>query len=298
MGENSLQIESFIDSLWIEKGLSKNSLDSYSRDLNLFFKYLDKSKIVLTDVTRAEIMEFMSFRLSKGLSAKTVSRNLSVIKAFFGHLESRNLIQSNPTKDIESPKLPRKLPNTLTEQQINDLLDAPDEKKNLGFRDKTMIEALYSCGMRVSELLNLKLSDINFNQGVIRILGKGSKERIVPIGEELISLLKKYIEQIRPELLKNVTEDHLFLNSRGAGITRQGFWLRIKEYCMKANIDSSKISPHTLRHAFATHLLNNGADLRVVQLLLGHASLNTTQIYTEVANERLKSIHKTHHPRG
>jgi integrase/recombinase XerD len=259
---------------------------------------LDKSKIVLTDVTRAEIMEFMSFRLSKGLSAKTVSRNLSVIKAFFGHLESRNLIQSNPTKDIESPKLPRKLPNTLTEQQINDLLDAPDEKKNLGFRDKTMIEALYSCGMRVSELLNLKLSDINFNQGVIRILGKGSKERIVPIGEELISLLKKYIEQIRPELLKNVTEDHLFLNSRGAGITRQGFWLRIKEYCMKANIDSSKISPHTLRHAFATHLLNNGADLRVVQLLLGHASLNTTQIYTEVANERLKSIHKTHHPRG
>ena len=194
MGENSLQIESFIDSLWIEKGLSKNSLDSYSRDLNLFLKYLDKSKIVLTDVTRAEIMEFMSFRLSKGLSAKTVSRNLSVIKAFFGYLESRNLIQSNPTKDIESPKLPRKLPNTLTEQQINDLLDAPDEKTNLGFRDKTMIEALYSCGMRVSELLNLKLSDINFNQGVIRILGKGSKERIVPIGEELISLLKKYIE--------------------------------------------------------------------------------------------------------
>ena len=243
-------------------------------------------------------MEFMSFRLSKGLSAKTVSRNLSVIKAFFGYLESRNLIQSNPTKDIESPKLPRKLPNTLTEQQINDLLDAPDQKTKLGFRDKTMIEALYSCGMRVSELLNLKLSDINFNQGVIRILGKGSKERIVPIGEELISLLKKYIEQIRPELLKNVTEDHLFLNSRGAGITRQGFWLRIKEYCMKANIDSSKISPHTLRHAFATHLLNNGADLRVVQLLLGHASLNTTQIYTEVANERLKSIHKTHHPRG
>ena len=181
MGENSLQIESFIDSLWIEKGLSKNSLDSYSRDLNLFLEYLDKSKIVLTNVTRAEIMEFMSFRLSKGLSAKTVSRNLSVIKAFFGYLESRNLIQSNPTKDIESPKLPRKLPNTLTEQQINDLLDAPDEKTKLGFRDKTMIEALYSCGMRVSELLNLKLSDINFNQGVIRILGKGSKERIVPV---------------------------------------------------------------------------------------------------------------------
>ena len=251
MRENSLQIESFIDSLWIEKGLSKNSLDSYSRDLNLFLKYLDKSKIVLTNVTRAEIMEFMSFRLSKGLSAKTVSRNLSVLKAFFGHLESRNLIPSNPTKDIESPKLPRKLPNTLTEQQINDLLDAPNEKTNLGFRDKTMIEALYSCGMRVSELLNLKLSDINFNQGVIRILGKGSKERIVPIGEELISLLKNYIELIRPELLKNVTEDHLFLNSRGAGITRQGFWLRIKDYCMKANIDSSKISPHTLRHAFA-----------------------------------------------
>ena len=149
MGENSLQIESFIDSLWIEKGLSKNSLDSYSRDLNLFLKYLDKSKIVLTDVTRAEIMEFMSFRLSKGLSAKTVSRNLSVIKAFFGYLESRNLIQSNPTKDIESPKLPRKLPNTLTEQQINDLLDAPNEKTNLGIRDETMIEALYSCGMRV-----------------------------------------------------------------------------------------------------------------------------------------------------
>ena len=209
MGENSLQIESFIDSLWIEKGLSKNSLDSYSRDLNLFLKYLDKSKIVLTDVTRAEVMEFMSFRLSKGLSAKTVSRNLSVIKAFFGYLESRNLIQSNPTKDIESPKLPRKLPNTLTEQQINDLLDAPDEKTKLGFRDKTMIEALYSCGMRVSELLNLKLSDINFNQGVIRILGKGSKERIVPIGEELISLLKKYIEQIRPELLKNLSLIHI-----------------------------------------------------------------------------------------
>ena len=247
MGENSIQIESFIDSLWIEKGLSKNSLDSYSRDLNLFLKYLDKSKIVLTDVTRAEIMEFMSFRLSKGLSAKTVSRNLSVIKAFFGYLESRNLIQSNPTKDIESPKLPRKLPNTLTEQQINDLLDAPDEKTNLGFRDKTMIEALYSCGMRVSELLNLKLSDINFNQGVIRILGKGSKERIVPIGEELISLLKKYIEQIRPELLKNVTEDHLFLNSRGAGITRQGFWLRIKEYCCLLYTSPSPRDAHESR---------------------------------------------------
>jgi len=206
------KVESFIDSLWIEKGLSKNSLDSYSRDLNLFLNYLDSSKIELIDVTRAEIMGFMSFRLSKGLSAKTVSRNLSVLKAFFGYLESRNLIRNNPSKDIESPKLPRKLPNTLTEQQINDLLDAPDEKTNLGFRDKTMIEALYSCGMRVSELLNLKLSDINFNQGVIRILGKGSKERLVPFGEDAAQCISAYIDE-RKKNKDLASIKYIFLNN-------------------------------------------------------------------------------------
>ena len=220
------------------------------------------------------------------------------MKSFFRYLVFKSIIQIDPSNDIETQKLLKSIPKSISEKEIEKLLDAPDEKTDIGLRDKTMIETLYSCGLRISELTNLELLNLNLRQGVIRVIGKGQKERLVPMGDQLISLLENYLVSTRKNFLKKKNSDFLFLSSRGQKMTRQSFWHRIKYYCINCGFEPEKISPHVLRHAFATHLLNNGADLRVVQLLLGHSDLNTTQIYTEVARQRLKRLHTEHHPRG
>ena len=242
--------------------------------------------------------KYLSFLFQKGLGSKTVARKLSSLKSFFRYLVFKSIITIDPSSEVETPKLLKSIPKSISEKEVEALLAAPDAKIDIGLRDKTMIETLYSCGLRISELINLELLNLNLRQGVIRVIGKGQKERLVPMGDQLINLLDLYISSSRKNLLNNKHSDFLFLSNRGQRMTRQSFWYRIKHYCLDLGFEPEKISPHVLRHAFATHLLNNGADLRVVQLLLGHSDLNTTQIYTEVARQRLKRLHTEHHPRG
>ncbi len=293
-----LVLDAFIDNIWIEKGLSKNTLESYRSDLEQFSNWLKTKDLSFSKTAKKDILSYLSFLFKSGLGSKTVARKLSSLKSFFRYLVFKSIIQIDPSNDIETPKLLKSIPKSISEKEIEKLLDAPDEKTNIGLRDKTMIETLYSCGLRISELTNLELLNLNLRQGVIRVIGKGQKERLVPMGDQLISLLENYLVSSRKNLLKKKNSDFLFLSSRGQKMTRQSFWHRIKYYCINCGFEPEKISPHVLRHAFATHLLNNGADLRVVQLLLGHSDLNTTQIYTEVARQRLKRLHTEHHPRG
>ena len=299
MSDSDRQIlDAFIDNIWIEKGLSQNTLDSYRSDLLQFSSWLEKNNLSYTNASKKEILSYLSFLFKKGLGSKTVARKLSSLKSFFRYLVFKSIITTDPSSEIETPKLLKSIPKSISEKEVEVLLAAPDEKTDIGLRDKTMIETLYSCGLRISELVNLELLNLNLRQGVIRVVGKGQKERLVPMGDQLISLLEFYISSSRKSLLNNRHSDFLFLSARGQRMTRQSFWHRIKHYCLNSGFESEKISPHVLRHAFATHLLNNGADLRVVQLLLGHSDLNTTQIYTEVARQRLKRLHTEHHPRG
>ena len=293
-----LVLDAFIDNIWIEKGLSKNTLESYRSDLEQFSNWLKTKDLNFSKTAKKDILSYLSFLFKSGLGSKTVARKLSSFKSFFRYLVFKSIIQIDPSNDIETPKLLKSIPKSISEKEIEKLLDAPDEKTDIGLRDKTMIETLYSCGLRISELTNLELLNLNLRQGVIRVIGKGQKERLVPMGDQLISLLENYLVSSRKNLLKKKNSDFLFLSSRGQKMTRQSFWHRIKYYCINCGFEPEKISPHVLRHAFATHLLNNGADLRVVQLLLGHSDLNTTQIYTEVARQRLKRLHTEHHPRG
>ena len=293
-----LILDAFIDNIWIEKGLSKNTLESYRSDLEQFSNWLKTKDLSFSKTAKKDILSYLSFLFKSGLGSKTVARKLSSLKSFFRYLVFKSIIQIDPSNDIETPKLLKSIPKSISEKEIEKLLDAPDEKTDIGLRDKTMIETLYSCGLRISELTNLELLNLNLRQGVIRVIGKGQKERLVPMGDQLISLLENYLVSSRKNLLKKKNSDFLFLSSRGQKMTRQSFWHRIKYYCINCGFEPEKISPHVLRHAFATHLLNNGADLRVVQLLLGHSNLNTTQIYTEVARQRLKRLHTEHHPRG
>tara|TARA_B100000941_G_scaffold24507_1_gene14661 strand:+ start:406 stop:1305 length:900 start_codon:yes stop_codon:yes gene_type:complete len=293
-----LILDAFIDNIWIEKGLSKNTLESYRSDLEQFSNWLKTKDLSFSKTAKKDILSYLSFLFKSGLGSKTVARKLSSLKSFFRYLVFKSIIQIDPSNDIETPKLLKSIPKSISEKEIEKLLDAPDEKTDIGLRDKTMIETLYSCGLRISELTNLELLNLNLRQGVIRVIGKGQKERLVPMGDQLISLLENYLVSSRKNLLKKKNSDFLFLSSRGQKMTRQSFWHRIKYYCINCGFEPEKISPHVLRHAFATHLLNNGADLRVVQLLLGHSDLNTTQIYTEVARQRLKRLHTEHHPRG
>ena len=293
-----LVLDAFIDNIWIEKGLSKNTLESYRSDLEQFSNWLKTKDLSFSKTDKKDILSYLSFLLKSGLGSKTVARKLSSLKSFFRYLVFKSIIQIDPSNDIETPKLLKSIPKSISEKEIEKLLDAPDEKTDIGLRDKTMIETLYSCGLRISELTNLELLNLNLRQGVIRVIGKGQKERLVPMGDQLISLLENYLVSTRKNFLKKKNSDFLFLSSRGQKMTRQSFWHRIKYYCINCGFEPEKISPHVLRHAFATHLLNNGADLRVVQLLLGHSDLNTTQIYTEVARQRLKRLHTEHHPRG
>ncbi|MBX9903981.1 MAG: site-specific tyrosine recombinase XerD [Burkholderiales bacterium] len=299
MKESSKQIiDAFCDALWLEDGLARNTLDSYRRDLQQFAGWLEKqSGTDLLAVDQALIQDYLAHKFRSKARASTAARLLSTLKRFYRHALRQNTIKTDPTLRIDTPKLPRPLPKTLTETDVEGLLAAPALDQPLGLRDRAMLEVLYASGLRVSELVTLKVPQVSRDMGVVRVMGKGSKERLVPLGEEALSWIERYLKEARPALLGKKTSDALFVTTRAAVMTRQAFWHLLKRYALQAGLHKP-ISPHTLRHAFATHLLNHGADLRVVQLLLGHADISTTQIYTHVAQERMKQLHAKHHPRG
>jgi integrase/recombinase XerD len=290
-----LLIDQFLDAAWVEQGLSANTLSAYGSDLSLFAKNLSHKPLI--EVTESDITAFLAKRFREGINNRSSARMVSSLRRFYGYLVREGLVQVDPTALIDLPHVGRLLPSVLTERDVELLLAAPEITHPLGLRDRTMLEILYATGLRVTELVSLKGSAVSLRQGVVRITGKGDKERLVPVGEEAMSWLGQYIATARVALLAGRQSDDLFVTSRASGMTRQAFWHIIKRYAKKAGI-VKELSPHTLRHAFATHLLNHGADLRVVQLLLGHADLSTTQIYTHVASARLKDLHAKFHPRG
>jgi len=290
-------IDKFLDAIWMERGLSTNTLGAYRADLVALQRWLAKRDTSLIYASRADLLAFIAYRAKEGAKPRSTARQLSSFRRFYRFLLREGVIQEDPTVKIEMPKIGRSLPKSLTESEVESLLGAPDIDDPLGHRDRTMLEVLYATGLRVSELISLTQSQINLNQGVLRIRGKGDRERLIPLGEEAQRWLRDFISGPRLEILLERQSDHLFPTRRGDRMTRQAFWHIIKRYAKKAQI-GGKLSPHTLRHAFATHLLNNGADLRGVQLLLGHSDLSTTQIYTHVARERMKDLHAQHHPRG
>lgn len=287
----------FIDALWLEEGLSLNTRKAYASDLRGFSVWTLGRDLSPEVVTPAEIEAYLAERLRHGTSTRSMARLISCLRKFYGYLLREGEITDDPTARIDAPRMGRPLPGTLSETDVGALLLAPDIGMSHGLRDRAMLELLYATGLRVSELVGLQISEINLRQGVVRICGKGSKDRLVPLGEEAESWVKRYLEESRPQLLGNRVSGDLFVTSRGGSMTRQAFWYLIKRYAAQAGI-LKPISPHTLRHAFATHLLNHGADLRVVQMLLGHSDLSSTQIYTHVAQERLKELHARCHPRG
>lgn len=290
-------LDNFIDHLWLEDGLSKNTLDSYRADLTTFANWCaSKQSIDMLAVTNADIQQYLAVRfpLSK---ARSISRLVASLRRFYRYALREQLLKEDPTLHLESPKLPRSLPKSLNEQEVEDLLKAPDVSQPLGLRDRAMLELLYASGLRVSELVGVTVAEVSTQDGIVRVTGKGSKTRLVPMGAEAADWIDRYMRYARPELLQKRLCDAMFVTSRAEGMTRQAFWHIIKRYAALAGI-AKHISPHVLRHAFATHLLNHGADLRVVQMLLGHSDISTTQIYTHVARERLKQLHSVHHPRG
>ncbi|MGF6591499.1 site-specific tyrosine recombinase XerD [Pseudomonas sp. 2835] len=290
-------IDQFLDALWLEKGLADNTRDSYRSDLALFNGWLTEQGVELPDAGRELILDHLAWRLEQGYKPRSTARFLSGVRGFYRYLLREKLIGVDPTLQVEMPQLGRPLPKSLSEADVEALLQAPDLSEPIGQRDRAMLEVLYACGLRVTELVSLTLDQVNLRQGVLRVMGKGSKERLVPMGEEAVVWIERYLRDGRNELLGGRPSDVLFPSLRGEQMTRQTFWHRIKHQALVAGIDKS-LSPHTLRHAFATHLLNHGADLRVVQMLLGHSDLSTTQIYTHVARARLQELHALHHPRG
>jgi len=336
---NADLLDEFCDTLWLEDGLSRNTLESYRRDLDKFAGWLEKQHAALSadsdkatsqstksaseqvagytpqaaerevvslreiefsllQTTHADIQTYLAYLFTvQKAKASSTGRNLSSLKRLFRYLLRQGKIAIDPTLQIDTPKLPRNLPKTLTEQDVELLLAAPDTETVLGLRDRTMFEVLYATGLRVSELVSLRINQVSMDMGIVRVTGKGNKERLVPLGEEALDWLRRYMEEGRGVLLGKQVSDDLFVTARGEGMTRQMFWYLIKKHARLGGLNKP-LSPHTLRHAFATHLLNHGADLRVVQLLLGHADISTTQIYTHVARERLKQLHAKHHPRG
>lgn len=292
------ELDAFCDALWLEDGLSPRSLESYRRDLKQLAKWLEPQGVVLPEAGAGDVQRFLAERtLRQGVAARSLARQLSTLKRYYRWLLRQGRRVDDPTLNIESPRLPRPLPKSLGEADVEALLAAPDMATPLGQRDRAMLELLYACGLRVSELVGLPLAALSLDMGVVKVMGKGAKERLVPIGELASEILAGYMQCTRPALLAGRADDALFVTERGAAMTRQAFWYRIKQHARRAGIRVS-LSPHTLRHAFATHLLNHGADLRVVQMLLGHSDISTTQIYTHVARERLKTLHRQHHPRG
>ena len=296
--EDLAEIDTFCDNLWLEDGLSKASLSSYRSDLLHLARWLKREGAAnLCAIDEPTLMRFVA-RLSETLRASSQARYISTLRRFYRHQLARGRIAHDPTFRIAMPAKPARLPKVLSEAQVEALLAAPEVETALGLRDRAMLETLYATGLRVSELVGLKLHEINFDMGIVRVFGKGSKERLVPLGEVAIDWLRDYLGEARPQILNGRQTDDFFVTGLGAAMTRQAFWQLIKRYALIAGIDPARLSPHVLRHAFATHLLNHGADLRVVQLLLGHSDISTTQIYTHIARERLKTLHAQHHPRG
>jgi len=291
-------IDQFIDSLWAQKGLAELTLSAYQQDLTQFARWLAPRERSLAAAQQTDIQQFLGERFERGSSARSNARLLSTLKQFYRHLVRLGERQDNPTALVSAPRIHRSLPQAMNERDVEKLLQAPDLESDFGMRDRCMLELMYSSGLRVSELVGLQLNQVNTRLGLVRLVGKGSKERVVPVGEEALHWLKRYLQQARPALqASSAVNDALFLSSRSTAITRQAFWQNIKKHLLTAGV-KTVFSPHSLRHAFATHLLNHGADLRTVQMLLGHSSLSTTQIYTHIAQTRLQSIHAQHHPRG
>jgi integrase/recombinase XerD len=291
-------IDAFCDQLWLQDGLARTSLESYRRDLARWSAWLARHARGLLDATRNDVETFLADEFRARSKATSIARRLSALRRFYGLQLQQGALRTDPTLRVRAPRLPRRLPKNLAERQVEALLAAPDVRTTLGLRDRAMLETLYATGLRVSELVGVKLTQMSLDMGVVRVIGKGSKERLVPLGDEAVQWVKRYLRDVRPDLATGGRSDAVFLTGRHAPMTRQAFWQLIKRYGTQAGIPRAALSPHVLRHAFATHLLNHGADLRVVQLLLGHADITTTTIYTHVARERLKALHREHHPRG
>jgi len=291
-------IEGFADLLWMERGLSQNTLAAYQSDLRAFALWIDRERgRCLLQAQRLDLLDYLAVLSVAGRKPRSAARLLSCLRQFYQHQVRQGLLQADPSARVDAPKLGRPLPKSLTEAEVEALLGAPDPTDARGHRDRTMLEVLYAGGLRVTELVTLTSGQVSLTQGLVRVLGKGGKERLVPLGEDALDWLAQFVRGPRLDLLGGRASDYLFPTSRSECMTRQAFWQLIKRYAIQAGV-VKPLSPHTLRHAFATHLLNHGADLRVVQMLLGHSSLSTTQIYTHVARERLKQLHALHHPRG
>ena len=296
--KNLALIDLFLNEYWIEKGLSENTVQSYRLDLTALCDWLDKNDLSLETLDAVDLQGFLGERLEKGYKATSTARMLSAMRKLFQYLYREKYRVDDPSAVLSSPKVPSRLPKYVTEQQVSDLLNTPDVEVPLELRDKAMLELLYATGLRVTELVSLTIENMSVQQGVVRVIGKGNKERIVPMGEEAAYWVRQFMLYGRPVLLNGQSSDVVFPSQRAQQMTRQTFWHRVKHYAILADIDADALSPHVLRHAFATHLVNHGADLRVVQMLLGHTDLSTTQIYTHVAKERLKRLHERFHPRG
>jgi len=295
--QNAVWIERFLDAIWLESGLSNNTLAAYRVDLERFGDWLDRDAQTLLEAQRSQLLSYLADRVADGAKPRSTARLLSSLRRFYRYWLREGKISLDPTADVASPMLGRGLPKSLSEQDVERLLAAPDTNTLLGLRDRAMLETLYATGLRVTELVLLGVTQIDLNAGVVRVTGKGQRERLVPLGEEALTWIEEYLSIARPDLLKGRACDSVFVTARGKAMTRQAFWHLIKRHATRGAIDIA-LSPHTLRHAFATHLLNHGADLRAVQMLLGHSDLSTTQIYTHVARERLRTLHERHHPRG
>ncbi|NOH83481.1 site-specific tyrosine recombinase XerD [Vibrio sp. 03-59-1] len=291
-------VEQFLDTMWMERGLAENTLVSYRTDLSKLIKWMGEHNYRLGFISLSGLQEYQAWLVDQDYKQTSRARMQSAIRRLFQYLHREKHRADDPSALLVSPKLPQRLPKDLSEEQVDDLLNAPDPNDPIELRDKAMLELLYATGLRVTELVSLTMENISLRQGVVRVIGKGGKERLVPMGENAVDWIETFIEQGRPLLLGEKTSDVVFPSRRARQMTRQTFWHRIKHYALIAEIDTELLSPHVLRHAFATHLLNYGADLRVVQMLLGHSDLSTTQIYTHVATERLKQIHHEHHPRA
>lgn len=290
-------VESFLDAVWMESGLSENTLRAYRSDLIRFGEWLNSRNGSLITATRDQVLQYLSLYARSGKKPRSSARLLSVLRRFYRFQVREGRLATDPTSQVDSPAVGKPLPKAISESSVEQLLSAPDTRSPLGVRDRAMLETLYATGLRVSELVGLKLNQVDAVTGLVRVIGKGSKERVVPLGDEAAECIRIYVDEARQSLLRGKSSDALFVTSRGSGMTRQAFWYALKRYALQAGI-ATDISPHTLRHAFATHLLNHGADLRSVQMLLGHSDLSTTQIYTHVAKARLQSLHADHHPRG
>ena len=295
--QDSSLIDRFLDALWMERGLSKNTLAAYRSDLQKLASWLVSRKRTLASAGRNDLLAYLAHCVAKGMHARSSARILSSMRRLYQYLVREGVLSEDPSAQIESPKLGRPLPKTLTEEEVERLLNAPDVGTALGLRDRAMLEVLYASGLRVSELVGLEVTRVSLSQGVLRVIGKGGKERLVPLGEEALAWLEQYLAESRSDLLHGRVSSMLFVTRRGGAMTRQAFWYLIKRHALNVGLNKP-LSPHVVRHAFASHLLNHGADLRVLQMLLGHSDLSTTQIYTHVARERLKEMHAAHHPRG